>query len=94
MAQKRLLPPTLQPRRLVPWLVKKRDIGRYLGRAMAACKKGRVIIFYHKYKGRNVPLIMSRVRDRATLCPAACLDFASGRYRKVVLADLPKLSHR
>ena len=84
--------PRRRARRLQPWLVKKRDLLRYLGRAMDACQKGRVILFYHRYKGRKELIALFHERGHDHLCAAACLDFASGRYRKVTLAERPKLS--
>jgi hypothetical protein len=33
-------------RNLLPWLVTQRDLTRYLGRALRACKRGRVLFFF------------------------------------------------
>lgn len=32
----------------IPWLVSERDFRRYLGRAVNACMRGRVVFFYHR----------------------------------------------
>lgn len=90
MTTKRSHPSPPQPRRLVPWLVKERDLRRNFSRAIAPCKKGRVIFFSHKCDGLKLLVAMFRDQDRATLLPAAFIDFVSGRYRKVVLANISK----
>lgn len=74
-----------------PWLVKERDLRRYLGRAMAACASGRVIFFYHNHRksGMKRLLALTPYPDCEATLYAASLAFKSGKYCEVVLADLP-----
>lgn len=74
----------------LPWLVKERDLRRYFGRAMDACISGRVIFFYHRYKGAKRMLSLSSFPDAEDALIAARVAIAKGKYREVVLADLPK----
>lgn len=90
MTSKRTSLPQRPPRQLVPWLVKERDLRRYLGRAFTACKKGRVIIFFHCFKNTKRYLSLVRLEDHRTLLAAARTDFARGRFREVSLEHLPR----
>lgn len=85
MATKRSQPPTLHPRHLTPWLVKQRDLQRYLGRALTACKKGRVIFFFHTLENEKRLFSLVRLEDHSTLLSAARTDFVRGRFREVSL---------
>jgi hypothetical protein len=78
------------PRHLVPWLVKERDLRRYLGRAFKACLKGRVVLFVHTYKQKCWLLSLALDKNHDALVEAAWINFQKGRYRKVVLANLPR----
>ena len=89
MAQKCSQPTTPQPRPLVPWLVKKRDLQRYLGRALAACAKGRVLFFFHTVKGTRRLFSLVRFEDYRLLLPAALADLTKRHYREVSLERLP-----
>ena len=73
----------------LPWLVKERDLRRYLGRALDACISGRVVFFFHRYKGAKRMLSLSSFPDAEDALIAAGVDLAKGKYRNVVLADLP-----
>ena len=73
-----------------PWLVKERDLRRYLGRAIDACKSGRVVVFYHRYKGTKRMLSLSSFPDSEDTLGATRVALSKGEYREVVLADLPK----
>lgn len=90
MAPNRSQPPTPQPRRLVPWLVKQRDLHRYLGRALAACKKGRVLFFFHTVKGTRRLFSLVRFEDHRLLLLAGRADLTKRRYREVSLEKLPR----
>lgn len=74
----------------LPWLVKERDLRRYLGRAIKACKSGRVVFFNHQYKGTKRMLSLSSFPDSGDALLAASAALAKGEFRDVVLADLPK----
>jgi hypothetical protein len=50
MAAERRSSSSSYPKTLVPWLVKRRDFQPYLGRALTACKKGRVIFVIYTAK--------------------------------------------
>ena len=73
-----------------PWLVKERDLRRYLGRALGACKSGRVVFFYRTYEGSPQLMALSPYPDDDDVLPAARDAMANGRYRKVVLQNLPR----
>lgn len=77
-----------------PWLVKERDLRRHLGRAVAACSSGRVIFFNYHYKGTNRMLVLAPYPDSNRVLIDAKVDFENGKYRKVVLADLPLRNKR
>ena len=74
----------------LPWLVKECDLRRYLSRAIDACTSGRVIFFFHRYKGTKRMLSLSSFPDPDDALIAAKVDFTNGKFRKVVLADLPR----
>jgi isochorismate synthase EntC len=81
----------MKARHLQPWLVKQRDFVRYLGRALAACAAGRVIFFYHRdCRDKKILIALAPYPDWKQLVQAAGLAVANGRYRKVVLANLPR----
>jgi len=90
MATKRSQPPTHQPRRLIPWLVKRCDLQRYLGRALTACDRGRVIYVFHAIKGGCALCVLVRFKDFSALLLAAHADLLKGRVRKVSLEMLRK----
>ena len=74
----------------LPWLVKERDLRRYLGRAIKACKSGRVVFFCHSFKGTKQMLTLSSFPDPEEALIAARIAFMKGEYSEVVLADLPR----
>jgi hypothetical protein len=90
MAQKCSQPTTPQPRPLVPWLVKKRDLQRYLGRALTACNRGRVIYVFHVIKETKMLCALVRFEDYRPLLLAAHADLVKGRFREVSLETLPR----
>ena len=70
---------------LVPWIVKSRDLRRYIGRALDACKKGRIIFFYYGIKDERQLFSLCPVRDFEQRIAAARADLARGRFREVSL---------
>ena len=90
----------MTPKRpLVPWLVGWSDMRRYLGRALDACDRGRAVFFVAP-KGviagdeSRRTLTLVPYRDDGRILEAARKDLKAGRYRRVVLADLPKRPKR
>jgi len=79
-----------------PWLVKERDLRRYLGRAVRACMSGRVVFFYNNQRksGGKRLLGLSPHPGWETASQAALVSFKRGKYREVVLADLPPRKKR
>jgi hypothetical protein len=77
----------------IPWLVTQRDFYRYLGRALDACKSGRVVFFYHRPPGNKKPVLVALApsKDWLDVLAAATTTFHGGKYRKVVLEKQPKL---
>ena len=78
--------------RLLPWLVKERYLRRYLGRALDACDRGRVIFFYHRMvrpqkKGRRILMMLVSIKHDTALS-AALNDFCSNRFREIKLEYL------
>lgn len=79
----------VRPRRqLVPWLVKERDLRRYLGRAVDFCGIARVLFFYHTHKHERRLLALVPIKDSQQRIAEATLDFTQGRYLEVVLENL------
>lgn len=78
---------------LTPWLVKQRDLRRYLYRAIRACQKGRVIFFYFPVRKNGTPelLALSPYQDWERILSAAGKSLKAGRVRHVRLEDLPPL---
>lgn len=80
---------------LVPWLLCKSDILRYLGRALRACWEGRVLFFFDRDKrGTKALLAMVREPDYHKALVVAREDYKRGRVRKVCLADLRPIRRR
>ncbi len=78
---------------LIPWLVKYRDLQRYLYRATRACQRGRVIYFYYRARkeGTAYFLALSPFHDSRRILSAARKSLKAGRVRHVRLEDLPPL---
>lgn len=79
----------------LPWLITQRDLHRYLGRALDACERGHVLLFWHR-QSREKRVLLSLVphsnwEQRLT---AALMAFHCARYRKVTLAKLPRTRRR
>lgn len=72
----------------MPWLVKRRDFQRYLGRALTACDRGRVIYVFHVAKETKILCALVRFKDYRSLLWAAHADLIKGRFRKVSLERL------
>lgn len=78
----------------IPWLVGWSDFRRYLGRALDACEKGRVVLFIvptHIKPGTERQRLMAvahKNRWEEAAC-AAIEAFDQGRFRRVRLASLP-----
>lgn len=75
---------------LIPWLVEGRDLRRYLGRALDACKKGRVIFLYHIVKRTKRLFSLARLKDHQELLSAARADLTRGRFRNMTLAKFSR----
>lgn len=89
MARNRSQMPNRKPRYLVPWLVKERDFRRHVGRAIAACKKGRVIYAVLTVNGIKSLVSLVRPDGQRSLLLAAKADLARGRFCKVSLKNCP-----
>jgi len=74
---------------LIPWMVGRSDLRRYLGRALDQCERGRMILIHAEPGGTGPVLLLSSVKaddhDRA----AALAAFRAGRFKHVRLAALP-----
>lgn len=77
----------------IPWLVKPRDLRRYLYRAIRACQKGRVIFFYFPVRKNGPPelLALSPYQNWERILSVAGKSLREGRVRHVRLEDLPPL---
>lgn len=80
-------------RRLIPWLVKFRDLQRYLYRAVRACARGRVVFFYYRVKRGEAEqlLMLSPYHDHQRVLADARASLAAGRVRTIRLEDLPSI---
>lgn len=81
-------------RRLIPWLVKFRDLQRYLYRAAHACHRGRVLFFYYRIKnGKAADLFVLSPyhHDHHRVLADASASFAAGRVKGIRLEDLPAI---
>ena len=78
---------------LIPWLVKERDLRRYLNRALRACQRGRVIFFYFQTRKEDNAflLALSPYHDWRRILSVARKSWKAGRVRHVRLEDLPPL---
>ena len=78
--------------RPVPWLVGWSDLRRYLGRALDACERGRVV-FFVRPGGRQMYALAPEDAEPLVVWTARC-DMDRGWYRRVVLAELPRRRRR
>lgn len=76
----------------VPWLVKERDLRRYLGRALAACARGRVILVSHRFGDGPMLFAIARESDWEQRVSAAFASFRQGRFRRIVLEKMPPIN--
>jgi len=80
-------------RRPIPWLVKFRDLQRYLYRAVRACARGHVIFFYYRIKRGEAEQLftLSPYPDHRGVLADARESFGAGRVNKIRLEDLPAI---
>lgn len=78
---------------LIPWLVKERDLRRYLSRAIRACQRGRVIFFYYQTRKEGTAnlLALTPYHEWERILFVARKSLNAGRVRHVRLEDLPPL---
>jgi hypothetical protein len=82
-------------RNLLPWLVTQRDLTRYFGRALRACKRGRVLFFLNRPAREPAMLIaLLSYPTYADRLAEAFRSYQSGRFRKMKLENRPDLGRR
>lgn len=87
-------PVSKQKRSPIPWFVGWSDFRRYLGRALDACEKGRVVLFvipkHFKPGTERQRLFAVAHKNRWQEAARAAIEaFDQGRFRRVRLSSLP-----
>ena len=91
MSRSRETPPPFR----LPWLVTQRDLHRYLSRALDACERGHVLLFWHR-QSRNKRMLLSLVphTNWEQRLAQAMVAYRGARYRRVTLKKLPRTRWR